>query len=262
MRKLKIGRILTLFVVLILVVTASVYCIRTIFRQDEIIEEKSYYDLDLFSMENGWMTYKDSSYKSLTGIDVSSHNQYIDWYSVKQDGIDFAMIRVGYRGAQEGILHEDAYFNTNMQAAIQNKIKVGAYFFSSAITEDEIDEEVNMVLNEIRNYKIDMPIVFDMEEFEKGGRIDNLTQEQRTNLALRFCGKIKKAGYDPMIYGNMTWLYQNYDFEKISEYPIWLASYSSDCPMEDKFEMWQYSNIGQVNGIEGDVDINIYLQKK
>ena len=101
-----------------------------------------------------------------------------------------------------------------------------------------------------------------MEEFEKGGRIDNLTQEQRTNLALRFCGKIKKAGYDPMIYGNMTWLYQNYDFEKISEYPIWLASYSSDCPMEDKFEMWQYSNIGQVNGIEGDVDINIYLQKK
>ena len=180
----------------------------------------------------------------------------------KQDEIDFAMIRVGYRGAQEGILHEDAYFNTNMQAAIQNKIKVGAYFFSSAITEDEIDEEVNMVLNEIRNYKIDMPIVFDMEEFEKGGRIDNLTQEQRTNLALRFCGKIKKAGYDPMIYGNMTWLYQNYDFEKISEYPIWLASYSSDCPMEDKFEMWQYSNIGQVNGIEGDVDINIYLQKK
>ena len=98
--------------------------------------------------------------------------------------------------------------------------------------------------------------------YKNGGRIDNLTQEQRTNLALRFCGKIKKAGYDPMIYGNMTWLYQNYDFEKISKYPIWLASYSSDCPMEDKFEMWQYSNIGQVNGIEGDVDINIYLQKK
>ena len=129
MRKLKISRILILFVVLILVVTASIYCIRTFFRQDEIIEEKSYYDLDLFSMENGWMTYKDSSYKSLTGIDVSSHNQYIDWYSVKQDEIDFAMIRVGYRGAQEGILHEDAYFNTNMQAAIQSKIKVGAYFF-------------------------------------------------------------------------------------------------------------------------------------
>ena len=102
----------------------------------------------------------------------------------------------------------------------------------------------------------------DLFSMENGGRIDNLTQEQRTNLALRFCGKIKKAGYDPMIYGNMTWLYQNYDFEKISKYPIWLASYSSDCPMEDKFEMWQYSNIGQVNGIEGDVDINIYLQKK
>ena len=85
---------------------------------------------------------------------------------------------------------------------------------------------MNLVLNEIRDYKIDMPIVFDMEEFEKGGRIDTLTQEQRTNLALRFCEKIKKAGYEPMIYGNMTWLYQNYDFEKISKYPIWLASYT------------------------------------
>ena len=262
MRKIKIGRIMILFLVSILILTGGLFSIRTLFWQKNLVEEKSYYDLDLFTMENGLMTYKDSSYDKSTGIDVSSHNQSIDWSSVKQDGIDFAMIRIGYRGAQEGILHEDAYFNTNMQAAIQNKIKVGAYFFSSAITEDEIDEEVNMVLNEIRNYKIDMPIVFDMEEFENGGRIDNLTQEQRTNLALRFCGKIKKAGYDPMIYGNMTWLYQNYDFEKISKYPIWLASYSSDCPMEDKFEMWQYSNIGQVNGIEGDVDINIYLQKK
>lgn len=261
-RKVKLNRILILMLIPILIVS-GVYAVYKLFSQEEsVIEDKSYYDLDLFSMENGWMTYKDSSYKSFTGIDVSSHNQSIDWYSVKQDGIDFAMIRVGYRGAQEGILHEDAYFNTNMQAAIQNKIKVGVYFFSSAITEDEIDEEVNLVLNEIQNYKIDMPIVFDMEEFEKGGRIDTLTQEQRTNLALRFCEKIKKAGYEPMIYGNMTWLYQNYDFEKISKYPIWLASYSSQCPMEDKFDIWQYSNKGQVNGIEGDVDINIYLQKK
>lgn len=129
MRKLKISRIIILILVPILIVSGGVCVAYMLFTQKEsVIEEKSYYDLDLFSMENGWMTYNDSSYKSLTGIDVSSHNQYIDWYSVKQDGIDFAMIRVGYRGAQEGILHEDAYFNTNMQAAIQNKIKVGAYF--------------------------------------------------------------------------------------------------------------------------------------
>ena len=89
-----------------------------------------------------------------------------------------------------------------------------------------------------------------------------MTTEQKTNLALRFCEKIKEAGYTPMIYGNLTWLYQNYDFDKISKYSIWLASYSSTCPMEDKFDMWQYSNKGQVDGINGDVDINIYLQKK
>lgn len=172
------------------------------------------------------------------------------------------MIRIGYRGAQEGILHEDEYFNFNIQSAIKNKIKVGAYFFSSAVSDDEIDQEVNLVLRKVKNYKIDMPIVFDMEEFEQGGRIDDLTTEQKTNLALRFCEKIKEAGYTPMIYGNLTWLYQNYDFDKISKYSIWLASYSSTCPMEDKFDMWQYSNKGQVDGINGDVDINIYLQKK
>ena len=172
------------------------------------------------------------------------------------------MLRIGYRGAQDGILHEDEYIDANMEQAIQNHLRVGVYFFSSATSSKEIDEEVDLVLNKIKGYKITMPVVFDMEEFDQGGRIDDLSMEQRTKLALRFCKKIKEAGYTPMIYGNMTWLYQNYDFEKISKYPIWLASYSSQCPMEDKFDMWQYSNIGQVNGIEGDVDINIYLQKK
>lgn len=118
------------------------------------------------------------------------------------------------------------------------------------------------MLNKIKGYKIQMPVVYDMEEFDQGGRIDDLSIEQRTKLALRFCKKIKEAGYQPMIYGNMTWLYQNYDFERISKYPIWLASYTTSCPMEDKFDIWQYSNKGQVNGIEGDVDMNIYLQKK
>ena len=216
-RKVKLSRILILILIPILIVSGSVYVIYMLFTQEEsVIEEKSYYDLNLFSLENGLMTYKDSLYKVSTGIDVSSHNGAVDWAAVKADGIEFAMLRIGYRGAQEGILHEDEYFNTNIQQAIQNQ----------------------------------------------GGRIDDLSLEQRTKLALRFCKKIKEAGYQPMIYGNMTWLYQNYDFERISKYPVWLASYSISCPMEDKFDMWQYSNKGQVNGIEGNVDMNIYLQKK
>lgn len=262
-RKVKLSRILILILITILIVSGSVYVIYMLFTQEEsVIEEKSYYDLNLFSLENGLMTYKDSLYKVSTGIDVSSHNGAVDWAAVKTDGIEFAMLRIGYRGAQEGILHEDEYFNTNIQQAIQNHLKVGAYFFSSAISAEEIDEEVDLVLSKIKGYKIQMPIVFDMEEFDQGGRIDDLSLEQRTKLALRFCKKIKEAGYQPMIYGNMTWLYQNYDFERISKYPVWLASYSISCPMEDKFDMWQYSNKGQVKGIEGDVDMNIYLQKK
>lgn len=262
-RKVKLSRILILILIPILIVSGSVYVIYMLFTQEEsVIEEKSYYDLNLFSLENGLMTYKDSLYKVSAGIDVSSHNGAVDWAAVKADGIEFAMLRIGYRGAQEGILHEDEYFNTNIQQAIQNHLKVGVYFFSSAISAEEIDEEVDLVLNKIKGYKIQMPVVYDMEEFDQGGRIDDLSLEQRTKLALRFCKKIKEAGYQPMIYGNMTWLYQNYDFERISKYPVWLASYSISCPMEDKFDMWQYSNKGQVNGIEGDVDMNIYLQKK
>ena len=146
-RKVKLSRILILILIPILIVSGSVYVIYMLFTQEEsVIEEKSYYDLNLFSLENGLMTYKDSLYKVSTGIDVSSHNGAVDWAAVKTDGIEFAMLRIGYRGAQEGILHEDEYFNTNIQQAIQNHLKVGAYFFSSAISAEEIDEEVDLVL--------------------------------------------------------------------------------------------------------------------
>ena len=112
-RKVKLSRILILILIPILIVSGSVYVIYMLFTQEEsVIEEKSYYDLNLFSLENGLMTYKDSLYKVSTGIDVSSHNGAVDWAAVKTDGIEFAMLRIGYRGAQEGILHEDEYFNT------------------------------------------------------------------------------------------------------------------------------------------------------
>lgn len=264
-RKIKWGRILILCIIPILCIgLGSIFVIHLFQKpQQEVVEEKkSYYDLNLFTLKNGLMTYKDSSYTTSTGIDVSDHNGDIDWVSVKADGIDFAMLRIGYRGAQEGVLHEDANFEKNILQAQKNGLKVGAYFFSSAINAEEIDEEVQFVLKKVSSYSIDLPIVFDMEEFDQGGRIDDLSTKKKTNLALRFCKEIKEAGYTPMIYGNMTWLYENYNFDKISKYPIWLASYTTTCPMEDDFDMWQYTNRGQVNGIEGDVDINIYLQKK
>lgn len=265
-RKIKIGKLIFLvfciFFVLVLVFTGA-----HIFFQNktETVEEtkvQSYYDLSKFQLKNGLMSYKDKKYTSLTGVDVSDHNGSIDWSAVKQDGISFAMIRVGYRGAQEGILHEDANFDTNLEQAKNNGLDVGVYFFSSAINNAEIDEEVNVVLNKLSSYSINMPVVFDMEEFDQGGRIDSLTKQERTKLALRFCKKIKQAGYTPMIYGNMTWLYKWYDFDKISKYSIWMASYSKHCPMLDQFDIWQYSNTGVVNGIDGSVDLDLYLKRK
>lgn len=264
-RKIKMSRVLILLMIPLLCIGwVSVHFVYDrLTKQEEVIaEKKDCYQLNSFVMENGWMTYKDTSYTSMTGVDVSSHNESIDWSAVKKEGIDFAMLRVGYRGAQEGILHEDELFDKNAKEATQNYLNIGVYFFSSAISAKEIDEEVQFVLSKISPYTMNMPVVFDMEEFDQGGRIDDLSTKQRTNLALRFCQKIKEAGYTPMIYGNMTWLYENYNFEKISKYPIWLASYSKKCPMKDQFDMWQYSNTGKVNGIEGDVDIDLYLKKK
>lgn len=265
-RKIKVGKVVFLIFCVLIVLTLGFTGIHFLFSSsNETVEEKtqqSFYDLSKFKLENGLMMYKDSKYTSLTGVDVSDHNGDIDWSKVKQDGISFAMIRIGYRGAQEGILHEDAKFDVNMQQAKNNGLDVGAYFFSSAVNSSEIDEEVNMVLNKLSAYSINMPVVFDMEDFDQGGRIDSLTKQERTKLALHFCKKIKQAGYTPMIYGNMTWLYKWYDFNKISKYSIWMASYSKHCPMLDQFDIWQYSNTGVVNGIDGSVDLDLYIRRK
>lgn len=260
-RKIKLNRILILLLIVFTPFGIFTY-IFTNNDQEVIQEETSFYDLSKFQYKNGLMTYTDTNYTCITGIDVSSHNGSIDWNQVAKDDISFAIIRAGYRGASEGTLYTDELFETNINGAIAAGLDVGVYFYSSAINEQEIDEEVNLVLDLVKNYSLQYPIVFDMEHFEGGGRIDNLTQDEKTNLALRFCSKIEKAGYTAMIYGNLTWLYEDLDFDQVSAYPIWYAGYSGEAKMEDEFKMWQYSNQGSVAGISTNVDMNLYLRRK
>ena len=195
---------------------------------------------------------------SRTGIDVSSHQQQINWSSVAQDGISFAYIRLGYRGSSEGTLHVDDFFAQNLSGAKNAGIDVGVYFFSQAITEDEAREEARFVLKQLDGTSLDYPIAFDMEPSpEGGGRADALTREEATAIANAFCDEIQKNGYRAIIYGNSYDL-SKYDLSALTG-RIWLAQYDGKPDGSISFVMWQYTPKGTVAGISGSVDLNLDL---
>ena len=188
----------------------------------------SYYDLDAFGYKNGLMAFNDSNFSTQTGIDVSSHQGSIDWDAVKKSDISFAMIRCGYRGASEGALYEDSAFVSNIKAAKAAGLKVGVYWFSSAITVSEAKEEADYVLDIIKPYKITYPVVIDFEEISGDSyRQENLTTEELTDIIIAFCDKIEKAGYKPMIYSNLKGFVGRLDLTRLEKYEKWFAYYLS-----------------------------------
>ena len=200
---------------------------------------------------------------SVVGIDVSSWNKEIDWKKVKDDGIDYAILRVGFRGyGTEGEKPPllDKMLEKNLKGATEAGIDIGLYFFSQAITEDEALEEAGVCINAARGYKIKYPIYFDTE-YATGnysGRADNLSVAERTNIAVAFCEAVKNAGYTPGIYASRNFFYQNLDCSRFSNYHIWLAHYTnSKTDYKNKYDMWQYSSSANIDGIDGRTDINI-----
>lgn len=209
--------------------------------------------------ESGRLSYVQNGQTiSRTGIDVSSHQQQINWSSVAQDGISFAYIRLGYRGSSEGTLHADDFFTQNLSGAKNAGIDVGVYFFSQAITEEEAREEARFVLKQLDGTSLDYPIAFDMEPSpEGGGRADALTREEATAIANAFCDEIQKNGYRAIIYGNSYDL-SKYDLSALTG-RIWLAQYDGKPDGSISFVMWQYTPKGTVAGISGSVDLNLDL---
>ena len=222
------------------------------------------------------------------GIDVSQHNGVIDWQKVRNSGVEFALIRVGYRGwGPSGTLVEDSKARQNLEGATKAGIRVGAYFFSTAITEEEAREEAQFALDIVKNYEITYPIIYDNEGMYKvyyngemvEGRDYDLTATQRTDMAIAFLDCIRNAGYYPMMYGN-TSCYKNYDGRGFevgrleNRYDIWVAEYfwyDADTKQEyPSFEsarsrettytgvhsIWQFSSQGQIDGISGNVDLD------
>ncbi len=191
------------------------------------------------------------------GIDVSSWNKEIDWQQVADYGVDFAVIRMGYRGSSTGSLVEDAYFRENVEGAINAGIKVGLYFFTQAVSEVEAVEEASIIASLARSYNIEYPIFIDTEGAGGNGRADGLDVETRTKVCAAFCETIESAGYTPGIYASKNWYNNNIDYETLSKYTIWLAQYTDVPTFEEDYHMWQYTSDGSIPGIEGRVDFNI-----
>ena len=197
---------------------------------------------------------------TIPGIDVSYYQGKIDWEKVKASGIEFAIIRLGYRGyGQEGKLVEDQMAYENLEGALDAGLKVGVYFFSQAITVEEAVEEAEFVLKRIKVYDITMPVVFDWEYISEEARTAKMDRRTLTDCYKAFCEKIAEAGYTPMAYFNSYQSRQLMYLHELEDYPFWLALYSDRMTYPYRFEMWQYTDSGRVPGIEGNVDINLYF---
>ena len=196
--------------------------------------------------------------KVLNGIDVSVYQGTIDWTKVSKSGVDFAMIRAGYRGyGDKGVLVEDSMFSKNVLGAKTNKMDIGIYFYTQAINVEEAKEEAKFVVNLIKKYGIDVkyPIAIDTELSPIGtGRADNISKEKRTEVVKAFCETIKQLGYKPMVYASKYWLYDNLNVQQISQYDTWLAHYTDKTDYKYSYTMWQYTSTGKVDGITGNVD--------
>ena len=196
------------------------------------------------------------------GIDVSKWQGDVDWDKVKAAGVEFVIIRAGYRGSKTGALVEDPNFLKNIRGARKAGLKVGVYFFTQAVNEVEAVEEASMVLALCEGYDLEYPVIIDSEGAGGEGRADSLDAETRTKVCAAFCETIKNAGYEAGVYASRSWFNSNLDVKELDKYRIWLAEYRSTPLYSGYYDMWQYTSKGQIDGIEGNVDLNISYMGK
>ncbi len=198
---------------------------------------------------------------NLIGIDVARHQGTIDWKKVKQAGISFAIIRCGYRTTVGGQVYADANFKTNVEGALAAGIPIGIYFFSAAKNETEALEEAAFVIEVLKPYKdkITWPVAYDFEIFDQD-RLKGVDYTTISNNALAFMDVIAAQGYTPMLYSSRNMLRDQFETARLSSYRVWMAQYVNTLDQK-KYNgdhvMWQCASDGRVDGIQGDVDLNI-----
>lgn len=218
------------------------------------------YDWDNLSAKGSRITYKaDGKTVSRTGIDVSEHNGKINWTKVAADGIDFAYIRIGYRGSVHGNIKADKRFAQNFAGAKKAGLDIGVYFFSQATTTKEAKAEARYVVRKLGGYATKYPIVFDMEPSQSGNdRVAELSNAQLTAVAQAFCKEVESLGYHACVYGSRADL-AHYDLSSLTDYGFWYAEYANQPTMALRFGIWQYSDSATVDGIDGNVDLDLDL---
>ncbi|MBR1440533.1 MAG: glycoside hydrolase family 25 protein [Lachnospiraceae bacterium] len=227
------------------------------------LQLSEFMDENFVTDENGRMTYMgDDGVITHAGIDVSKFQGEIDWAKVKESGIEFAIIRAGLRGyGAEGKIVEDETYRANIEGAIANGIKVGVYFFSQAVNEEEAKEEAQTILDLVEGYPLDYPIYIDIEQVaDSASRTRNVSPETRTAVVRTFLSVVEGAGYQGGIYGNLKSFLMLLDVKQLEEYPKWYAAYSMPLYYPYRYHMLQYSENGNVDGINGHVDMNIFFE--
>lgn len=191
--------------------------------------------------------------KTKIGIDVSKWQEEIDWQEVKNAGVEFAMIRIGYQTKYDGECSLDPYFVANIEGAKEVGIPVGIYFYSYAKNVEQAKNQAEWVKENLKEYKIDLPVAFDWESWTSFSQAQ-MSFYTLNKVANVFLKNLEEAGYKGMLYSSKFYL------EKIwypSEYEIWLAQYNTKVTYEGEYSIWQMSENGRVNGIQNDVDINV-----
>jgi len=221
---------------------------------------------DFSAGADGSVTYTGTAYRVLQGIDVSTFQQDIDWQAVADSGIAFAVIRAGYRGYGKGSIVEDDRFRQNVAGARAAGLRVGLYFFSQAVTPEEAAKEAQWLVDAARDYKIDMPLVFDWENIDQSTvaagdtvRTAEMTGEDVTACAVAFCETVAAAGYDAAVYGNRWQGYYDYDFAQLKDYAFWVSAPGTADDFYYAHDFWQYSYDGTVPGISGSVDRDLWF---
>lgn len=209
-----------------------------------------------FYREDGFLRYEG---EHLVGIDVSTHQGIIDWEAVAASGVDFAILRIGYRGSSQGLLYEDETFRDNLQGAKEAGLLVGGYFFSQAITPQEAWDEAIFACEILDDAELDLPVFYDWEETGEDSRTGNIREIPMTRCALAFCERMEQGGFDAGVYFNQNYGYYYLELEHLQDYTLWLAEYNETPTFEYHFEFLQYSASGSIPGIETDVDLDLWI---
>ena len=197
---------------------------------------------------------------SITAIDVSAYQEDIDWQKVADSGVEMAMIRAAFRGwGEKGVIKVDEYVHKNLQGADEVGLTVGVYFFSQATSIEEVDEEIDILLDIIKDHNITGYVVFDWEYVSEEARTADMDARTLTDCSLHFCKRIEEAGYEPMVYFNAYQGINLLELEELKAYDFWLARYTDRMNFPYRVRMWQYTDSGKVPGIKGKVDINVFF---